>query len=243
MQETNFRSLHIVYRHKIILLLLVLSLGVSKTMSQTRNLELFDYARKIHFGFTLGTNYSNFKYDLSEKFYLNDSLNSIGIKKYPGITLGAIADIHIKEFFDIRIIPSLVLTQRDINFNFKKGYTITKSIESIFAEFPLLIKFKSSRHGNVRFYVIGGGKVSYDFGSESKVSRDPDKPIVAIDPWNYYYEYGCGLDMYFFYFKFSPEIKLSKGINNILTPFDDNYSGSFSRLRSNMIFFSLNFEG
>jgi hypothetical protein len=243
MQETNFWNLLFVYRYKIILLLLVSALGVEVSMAQTRNLELFDYSKKIHFGFTIGTNYANFKYDLSEKFYLNDSLNTIDVKRYPGITLGAIMDIHIKEFFDIRLIPSLVLTQRDINFTFKNGYTIVKPIESIFAEIPLLVKFKSTRHGNVRFYVIGGAKVAYDFGSESKVTRDPDKPIIAIDPWNYYYEYGCGLDMYFFYFKFSPEVKLSKGINNILAPFDDDYSGSFSRLRSNMIFFSLNFEG
>jgi len=218
-------------------------LGTGRSMAQTKNLEFFDYGKIIHFGFTIGTNFANFKYDLSQKFYLNDSLNSVSIKRYPGITLGAIADIHIKEFFDIRIIPSLVLTQRDINFTFKDGYTITKPIESIFAEVPLLIKYKSTRHGNLRFYVIGGGKVSYDFASESNVTRDPDKPIIAIDPLNYYYEYGCGLDMYFEWFKFSPEIKLSKGINNVLAPYNDNFSGSFTRLRSNMIFFSLNFEG
>ena len=221
-------------------------LGTGKTMAQTKNLEFFDYGKKIHFGFTIGTNYTNFKYNLSDSFYKNDSLMKIDIVKYPGITLGAIADIHIKEFFDIRLVPSLVLTQRDINFTFKDGtksYTITKPIESIFAELPIFLKYKSTRHGNVRLYVIGGGKVSYDFGSESAAERDPDKPIVAIEPWNYYYEFGCGLDMYFYFFKFSPEIKLSKGINNILTPFNDTYSGSFTKLRSNMIFFSFNFEG
>jgi hypothetical protein len=218
-------------------------MGNLKSIAQTRNLELFDYSKKMHFGFTLGTNYANFKYDLSEKFYKNDSLNKIDITRYPGITLGAIADLHLGGYFDLRLIPSLVLTQRDIVYSYKDGITITKPIESIFAEIPLLVKYKSTRHGNVRFYVIGGVKVAYDFGSESKVTRDPDKPVVALEPWNYYYEFGCGLDMYFFYFKFSPEVKLSKGINNILTPFDDNYSGSFSRLRSNLIFFSLNFEG
>ena len=136
-----------------------------------------------------------------------------------------------------------MLTQRDINYAFNGGYSVTKPVESIFAELPLLLKFKSTRHGNIRFYVIGGGKISYDFGSESLADRDPDKPFVAIVPWNYYYEFGCGLDMYFYFFKFSPEVKLSKGINNVLAPYDDVYSGSFSRLRSNMIYFSLNFEG
>jgi hypothetical protein len=243
MQKTDIRSLFTVHRHTIILIFLVILTGTTRTMGQTRNLEFFDYGKKIHFGFTIGTNYTNFKYDFSDQFYLNDSLMSVDIKKYPGITLGAIGDIHIKEFFDIRLIPSLVLTQRDVVYNFKGGYSITKPVESIFAEIPLLVKFKSTRHGNLRLYVIGGGKVSYDFGSESKAARDPDKPIVAIDPWNYYYEFGTGLDMYFYFFKFSPEVKLSKGINNILSPYNDVFSGSFSRFRSNMIFFSLNFEG
>jgi hypothetical protein len=243
MQKTNFRNLLFVFRYKIVLLFLILLFGSGRILAQTKNLEFFDYGKIIHFGFTIGTNYSNFKYDLSQKFYLNDSLNSVNITKYPGITLGAIADFHIKEFFDIRIIPSLVLTQRDIKYNFKGDYSIVKPIESIFAEVPLLLKYKSTRHGNLRLYVIGGGKVSYDFSSESKATRDPDNPIVAIDPWNYYYEFGFGLDMYFYFFKFSPELKLSKGINNILTPYNDAYSGSFTRLRSNMIFFSFNFEG
>jgi hypothetical protein len=243
MQKANFRNLFFVYRFKIILLLLVISLGANKTLAQTKNLEFFDYGKRMHFGFIIGTSYATFKYDLSEKFYKNDSLNKIDITRYPGITLGAIADLHLGEYFDLRLIPSLVLTQRDIVYNFKDGTSIKKPIESIFAEIPLLVKYKSTRHGNIRFYVIGGGKVAYDFGSESKVTRDPDKPVVALEPWNYYYEFGCGLDMYFPLFKFSPEIRLSKGINNILVPFDDNYSGSFSRLRSNLIFFSLNFEG
>lgn len=243
MQKTNLRSLLFVHRYKIILLFLVSTLGTGRTMSQTKNLEFFDYGKAIHFGFTIGTNYTNFKYNFSNKFYFNDTLLSVDINKYPGITLGAIADIHIKEYFNLRFIPSLVLTQRDIKYNFKGDYSIIKPIESIFAELPILLKFKSSRHGNLRLYVIGGGKVSYDFGSEYKAIRDPDKPIVAIVPWNYYYEFGFGFDMYFYFFKFSPELKLSKGINNVLSPFDDAYSGSFTKLRSNMIFFSLNFEG
>jgi hypothetical protein len=204
---------------------------------------LFDYSKWIHFGFTIGTNYSNLKYQFSNDFYKNDTLLSVDILKYPGITLGAVADIHLGKYFDIRIVPSLVLTQRNIVYSFKDGYSITKPIESIFAEVPFSLKYKSTRHGNVRFYVLGGAKAAYDFATEYQSTRDPDQPFVALKPWNYYYEFGCGLDMYFFYFKFSPEIKLSKGINNVLAPYNDVFSGSFSKIYSNIFYFSLNFEG
>ena len=232
------------FRHKIVFVIfLCLSLSLNKIQGQTQNMILFDYAKWIHFGFCLGTNLANFKYQLSDTFYKMDTFQTIGIQKTPGITLGAIADLHMLEYFDIRVIPSLVLTTRTITYNFSHAKSVDKNIESIFFEVPLLLKFKSVRHGNIRFYVIGGGKFAYDFSSDANATRNPNTPIVALSPWNYYYEFGCGLDLYFELFKFSPEIKVSRGINNILSPYSDIYSSSFNKIFSNFIFFSFNFEG
>lgn len=235
--------MHYLQRHKIIFLVCAfctLSFGL---FAQTKNLERFDYGRKIHFGFTLGLNIPDFKYEFSNNFYQNDSILTVGVNKFPGITLGAISDLHFGEFFDLRAIPTLVLTERSLTYDFLNNYHTTKRIESIFAELPVHVKFKSTRHGNVRFYVIAGGKISYDFGSDAKAYRDPNNAIVAIRPISYAYEYGCGLDMYFYWFKFSPEIKLSKGINNILDPYDDVFSNVFDKFYSNFIFISFHFEG
>lgn len=236
-------NLHIISRNKIAFCL-ILAFGIPVlSHSQTRNLERFDYGRKIHFGFTLGTNISNFKYEFSPKFYEYKDLLTIKVHQYPGITLAAISDLHFGEFFDLRGLPSLVLAERRITYNFVQNNSVTKSVESVFFELPLLVKFKSLRHENLRFYVIGGGKFSYDFSSDAKAMRDPDNPIVAIKPVSLAYEFGCGLDMYFYFFKFSPEIKMSKGINNILDPYDDVYSNIFKKLFSNFIFISFHFEG
>lgn len=215
----------------------------NKNYAQTKNLEQFDYARWIHFGFTLGTNIANFKYQLSDSFYFKDSIRKVSVHTYPGITIGAISDIHIFQYFDLRIMPSLVIADRTLAFQFRNGTSIDKNIESISAEVPVLLKYKSVRHNNMRFYVLGGGKFGYDFSSNSAANHDPGNPLVALEPWNYYYEFGCGLDMYFYYFKFSPEIKMSKGLNNILAPGTDIYSKSFKKIYSNFIYFSLHFEG
>lgn len=234
-------------QEKVILRLIFFFLALTflnnpKLYSQTENLPKFD-PKPIHFGFTLGTNFANFKYEFSPNFYYGDSLLEVQIKKYPGITLGAIVDLHMGKYFDLRAIPSLVLTERTIIYKFKPDLFIDKNIESIFAEIPLLLKFKSVRHGNIRFYVIGGAKFGFDFSSNAGTNRDPNDPIVAIHPWNYSYEFGCGLDMYFYYFKFSPEIKLSKGINNIFDPYEDVYNNIFNKFYSNFIFISFHFEG
>ena len=216
---------------------------VSFSYSQTRNLPRFDYGRKIHFGFSIGTNISNFKYEFSPEFYKNKDLLTIDIHRFPGLSLAAISDLHFGEYFDLRALPSLVLAERRVQYNFIDNVSITKSVESIFAELPMHMKFKSTRLGNVRFYVIGGGKISYDFSSNANSSRDPNEPILAIKPWAYAYEYGCGFDLYFYFFKFSPEIKVSQGINNMLVPFDDVYSNVFKKLFSHFIFISFHFEG
>lgn len=238
-------SLH---RHKIgIILFLVLSCFGNQAKSQifkgaTENLIFFE-DRWVHFGFTLGTNFANFKYQLSDSFYQMDTLLTVGIGKVPGITLGAISDFHLGPYFDLRVLPSLVITQRTITYNFRNHTKEDKNIESIFAEVPVLFKYKSVRHTNVRFYVIGGGKIGYDFSNDAKAERNPSNPVVALKPWNYSYEFGCGLDLYFYLFKFSPEIKLSRGINNILAPYNDMYSGSFDKIFSNFVFISFHFEG
>lgn len=228
---------------KIILPTLFVSCQALQVFSQTRNLERFDYGRKLHFGFSIGTNISNFKYEFSPNFYQNKDLLTIKVHQYPGITLAAISDLHFGEFFDLRAIPSLVIAERRITYNFIGNSSVTKSVESVFFELPLHLKFKSLRHENIRFYVIGGGKISYDFQSDAKANRDPENPIIAIKPVTIAYEFGCGLDLYFYFFKFSPEIKLSKGINNILVPYNDVYSNIFSKIFSNFIFISLHFEG
>ncbi|MBC8344490.1 MAG: PorT family protein [Bacteroidetes bacterium] len=225
--------------------MILLSLIVAPVLlsAQTRNLPRFDYGRKIHFGFTLGSSLANFKYEFSPRFYEEPSLLTVEMVRIPGITIGAITDVHFGEFFDLRTLPSLVLSSRSIHYNFVNNVTVTKSIESVFFELPVLVKYKSVRHGNVRFYVIGGGKVSWDFGSDAQAVRDPNNAIIAIKPLSYAYEFGCGFDMYFYFFKFSPEIKLSRGINNILDPYNDIYTGVFDKFYSNFIFFSFHFEG
>ena len=210
-----------------------------------RNIHMryYDYKRGLHFGFTLGTNVSNFKYTLSKEWYKQDTVNQVHVEKLPGITLGAVANLHIGEYFDIRFIPTLILIQRNIQYQFADGTKPVKQVESALGEFPLLLKFKSERYDNFRFYIIGGFKYSYDFSSDEKAKKNPANPIVALRTNSYAAEYGLGLDFYLQYFKFSPEIKLSKGINNVLSPDAQIYSRIFDGFRSNIVYISLYFEG
>jgi hypothetical protein len=254
MESPYFRNMHTIYGKKIGLLFLTTLLFAGQAMGQALNKPFYDYDRFIHFGFTIGTSYATLKYDLNPAVWTTQTqINSISAQGSPGLTIGGVVDLHLgssksdmREHFDLRLIPSLVLTERQFVFNMKdtgSAPIIKKQIESAIVEFPLLLKFKSDRYQNLRFYAIGGGKFSYDLSSTAKAAKNPANPKISIYPAGYSYEYGAGLDLYFPFFKFSPEIKVSQGINNLLVPDTTVYSAIFSRFRSNFIYFSLYFEG
>lgn len=234
-----WNCLHLSRHQVLILLVTLLPLAA---LGQTQNKPLYDYNKPLHFGFSIGTNVSGFSHEFSDDFHQNDTLLSIDKQRTPGLTLGAIANLHMGEHFDLRFIPGLVLTQRNIEYQFEGRPNEVKEIESIFVEAPLSVKFKSVRHQNVRFYVLAGGKISHDMASQEDTEQNPFNPFVAIEPVNYSYEFGIGLDLYFPYFKFSPELKISRGLNNVLVEDNHVYSSSFDALRSNIIFLSFHFE-
>ena len=231
-----------IYRKKIVLLFLA-CFAFAQSYGQGGNNLFSEYSRRIHFGFFVGTNVSDFKYDFSPAWYAQSVIHRINIEHIPGITIGAVSDLHFGEYFHIRFLPSLILTQRNVIYTVTGDSVAPKQVESAIVEFPVLLKLASERHTNVAFYVIGGGKFGWDLSSDYKAVKNPINPKLALLPPNYSYEFGAGLDMYFPLFKFSPEIKLSRGINNVL--FNDNtiYTNIFSRFRSNVIFFTFYFEG
>ncbi|RYD76450.1 MAG: PorT family protein [Sphingobacteriales bacterium] len=246
-------SNHILGKKKIVSVLLlafVLLLPQKPATAQGINKPFYDYSRRIHFGFTIGSSFSRIKYDFSPKWYTQDTFAYVNSLGYPGITLGAVANLHIgstrsylREHFDIRLIPSLVLAERRIRYTYYDTFAEEKKVESALVEAPLLMKFKSERFRNLRFYVIGGAKYSFDLSSDYKAAPNPSDPKLILKPHNFSYEYGTGLDIYFPFFKFSPEVRVSKGLNNILKTDGTDYSTIFSRFRSNFVYFSLYFEG
>jgi len=222
---------------------MVLALFVfSKSYSQTQHHPYYDIERKVHFGFAMGTNFSDFKYSFSDNYYKNDSLDFVEVGLIPGITLGAICNFHIRERLDLRLIPSLLLSQRNLTYTFNDRPESVKTIESVYADLPVYLKYKSTRHGNWRFYVTSGFELAYDIAAEQGAEKDFFDPNVALKHMNYMYIYGCGFDFYFPYFKFSPEIRVANTFNNVLDPHGTVYSDSFSKLRTRMIMISFQFE-
>ncbi|MEX0966954.1 MAG: outer membrane beta-barrel protein [Bacteroidia bacterium] len=232
----------IICRILFLVLLLLLLFSNGKLVAQNMNTPFYDL-KPVHFGVFFGTDAAHFRYELSEDFYATDSVQRINMVRYPGIQFGAISNFRLGEHFDLRFTPTLILAQRGIEYTLNDTTPRSlKEIESVMVEAPLSIKFKSTRHRNIRYYILAGVKYGYDISSDAGSARNINKPEIYVYPHNYYYEYGFGLDLYFPYFKFSPELKLSRGLVNVLEPDRSIISRSFDKLFSQFWFISLLFE-
>jgi hypothetical protein len=208
-----------------------------------KNQEKYD-KQWIHFGFLLGTNKTNFKVSRAENLLQNDSVLFLSADGQTGFDLGIISNLRIAENFDLRFTPMLAFSQRNMNYNMtlKVAGTdvVTKKIESTFIQFPLLVKFKSNRVNNYRFYVLGGAKYMIDLVSQAEV--ETDEQLVKLKKYDYGYEIGFGMDLYLPLFKFAPEIKMYQGIPNILANDNAVYTTSLSGLKSRVWSISFTFE-
>ena len=233
-------------KHRLyILLFLVLPVTeLSAQKIRVNNLEKYD-KQKIHFGFLLGINTTDFRVTRAGDFHLLDSVLVVEPQRQSGFNLGIISDLKLAENFNLRFVPDLAFSQRDLHYFVKypnhKSETVVKKVESTFLNFPLELKFKSNRVGNYRFYVIGGIRYAIDMVSQANVEND-EEVLVKLKRYDYGYEIGLGIDCYLELFKFAPEIKMFQGIPNVLAPDNAQYTTSISALKSRIFTVSFTFE-
>jgi len=176
---------------------------------------------------------------------ITDSLNSITSKPLPGFGIGFITRYRLTDHLEARITPSLIFSDRALTYTYPTASEdITKSIQATNIDFPLSIKLKSDRIENFRAYLLGGVKYSIAVGKGNGTAGDLN-PLDQI-PKNVAgfgsYDVGIGCDIYFEFFKLSPEIKLSNSFGNVLAPGNDPYTSPISKLSLHTIMFSLIFE-
>ncbi|MBK5286323.1 MAG: PorT family protein [Bacteroidia bacterium] len=217
--------------------------GAEAQLRKVQNIPKYDKQR-VHFGFALGFTSPDFRVTPVPEFKGIDSVYDVQSEAQLGFLLGIVTNMRIGEYFDLRFVPILTFAQRNLNysltFNNIPQVPVAKKVESTFLEFPLMLKYKSARINNYRAYVIGGAKYSMDLVSQAKV--ESNKEPVRLQPYDYGYEIGFGFDFYLTYFKFALEIKMYKGVNNLLVKDEFIYSRSLERLHSQIFYISLLFE-
>jgi hypothetical protein len=115
----------------------------------------------------------------------------------------------------------------------------TQEVATTQLELPLLLKYQSNRRRNTRVYMIAGIKPSF---AVTQRQNTPAINQLTINKSDLLLEYGVGLDLFYPYFKFGPELRFSHGLRNILDPRNNTYSNSLQSLRTNTVTLYLNIE-
>jgi hypothetical protein len=200
-------------------------------------------AKTIYFGIAMGLNVADYKIYNAPLTPANDSVKYIRTKIGPGFNLGIIGNYQFHKYFDLRLIPTLSFSDKEISYQvINTSNQITKDISSIYLDFPLQLRFKSEPIKDFRVYVIAGGRYDYDLASNVKARRADD--ILKVKKNDVAAELGVGFMIYFPYFIMSPEIKVSRGVINILAQTPGLlYSRTIQSLYSRTFTFTLNLEG
>lgn len=211
-----------------------------------KNYPSFDY-KHLHFGFALGGNTSDFRYQIKPDSAYADSLAGISIRKQPGFNLGIIGSWDIDETFHVRFIPSISFQERYFRYDYYNDKNEIRSrenrLESTYLDFPLLLKLRSKRLNNFAAYGIGGFQYSLDLASQEDVDQTLGEPIVKIQKHDFQYQVGGGFDFWLPYFKFGIELKISNGIRNVVIQDNSFFMDPLASLKSKVWWFSITFEG
>lgn len=229
----------------LVLLLALFSIPLSAQFSGKGNYNFFDFQKKdYYFGITLGLNSSNFMPYRSKAYIYSDEINKVESLRGPGFNLGIVTNLKIGHYFDFRFLPTLSFSGKKLNYTWvdKEIPTTSTAINSVLVEMPFHFRYKSAPYKDKRAFVIAGVKYSVDLASDARAKGS--ESIVKIAPHDFAIKYGAGMQFFFPYFIFSPEIKISHGIGNTLL-FNANLEEStvLEKVLSRTITISFHFEG
>lgn len=232
------------HRAKIILLGLVLAAGVSHAQKfkwAPRNNPNYD-DRKWTYGFLIGLHTTSYQIKYADNFITDDldTVHSVIPDWKPGFSLGFIVNYRVNDYLDIRLTPEVAFYEHTLRYNYTDGTYQDQLVETTMVEFPFLLKYKSLRRGNVRMYVVGGAKPGIEASGKKELENISDG--LEVKNLNMSLEAGIGLDLYFPLFKFSPEIRFSQGVSNILDNTRNDYGKPLKYVNTNTITIYLLFQ-
>lgn len=238
-------------RNKIIAISILMILIFNDAFAQ-RNVELNlpDHDEKpFHFGISLGGNRSYYHFTFNPLFLERDSVQVVESIQSTGINLAWLVNLHITNHLDIRTYPlNLVFTEKAFQYRLKypdrfakEDSLTTRKIQGITLAFPLQLKFSSDRINNFKVYMMGGGKLEYDFAANAG-EKNAEK-LMKLNKLDYGIEAGIGFHLYFPVFVLSPELKLGWGLKNVHSR-DENlkFSNVIDQIKSRTLTLSLIIE-
>lgn len=231
------------HRYKVILVALLLLAIAGEASAQQQGLRWvrknnpnYD-KRKLSYGFLIGLHTSSLQIKYSDRFVTTDLDTVLAVQPAwsTGFSLGFIVNYRLADLLDVRLTPKVSFYEHRIRYLYtdRTQPMDEQLIEKTMVEFPVLLKYKSERRGNIRMYMIGG--VNPAIEASGKKDIEANKASLEIKEFNFNLEVGVGFDLYYPLFKFSPEIRYSRGIINTLGNTNNIYGQPLKYVNTNTI--------
>ncbi len=211
-----------------------------------KNLASFD-TKPYHFGFLLSANSSDFRMTLRQDSLFADSLLSVANLPQSGFNLALLASWDINGNVHLRFAPGLSFQDRGLEYTFlreEEDLTKVRRTESVYLDFPFLVKLRTDRIGNFAAYGLVGGTLSRDMQSNAEVDQELASDLVLrLEKGNRSLDVGAGVDLFLPFFKFGIEGKFQFGRRDVLIHDDTIYARPLEQLKTRTFILSLCFEG
>jgi len=189
--------------------------------------------KKLTYGFLLALHSSSYKTKYSDAFVTQkfDTVYAVNPTWTSGFTLGFIVNYRLTDYLDLRLTPQVAFYENKVTYLYTNETHTDAKVESTIVEVPLLLKYKSERRGNIRMYMIGGVKP----GIQASGKKEQTTETLEIKSTNLSLEAGFGFDLYYPLFKFSPEVRFSHGMLDMLGNRTNDFGQPLSRVSTNMV--------
>lgn len=235
---------------RIIILCLIYLFSVSAeaqlfTKERVLNNENFDKPR-LSYGYYLGLNSYDFNIDYKS------NLKDIQVIKSTGFNVGLVGNIRINDFFDLRLEPGLVMSNRTLSYSgtyfegliFDENDT-EREIRSTYIHIPLLLKISTKRINNIKPFIVAGASTALNLSSNQDNPDDNSQGNFRLKKNNIFYEMGIGIDIYLTWFKFTPSIRgVFSLIDEHVKDFDSNspWTRNISKMQTRGVFVNFTFQ-
>lgn len=224
--------------------------GVGKAYSQERKIQNRPFLddRVWHYGFLVGLNFQDMRIANNGLAHIeNGNLEYwyADVPEYtPGFSVGVLGELKANEWLSVRVIPTMHFGDKKVVFKEQNSRKIVEQyVKSTFLSVPVDLKICAERFNNYRPYVVTGLAPTVDL----TVKKGNE---ILVRKSDLMFEIGLGLDLYYPFFKFIPELKFCFGLNNILeknrTDLKDasllKYTDSLDRIQNGMVVLTLYFE-
>ncbi len=174
----------------------------------------------LHFGFSFHYINADYKFDLKPS-WRDEGYTQVTSPFTGNVGLGLLADLKVTENLNLRLQPNLRFMNIAVNTTTatEPDHPTSNKIHRSDIGIPLLLKFKSDRKTNMRGYLIGGGELAFNVASAKRYDRTEN---IMTNRSYLAYTAGIGFDIYFEFFKMSPEIRWVQSVGNMLNDNDNN---------------------